>query len=387
MRKAICLLVMTLMIAAAVLPAVSTMKNNEINAEATEIATALVPTEGSDGDMFYKWMQHPDMEWTGIDIRCDRNDGIPRCIADDFLCDQEGPIYDVHFWGSWLWDEKGHIEMIHLSIHDDVPQGPMGWSTPGDLLWEMDFFPGQFQETLFAIVPDYEWFWDPYTGFLTPGADQMIWQYDIDIPIEDCFIQAGTPDEPIVYWLDIWVKTDYGEFGWKTSMDHWNDDAVYWIDDQPWWWVLRYPEPHPFHPESIDMSFAITSRKGELVPDTFFINSLTGGTVNLQVDSGAAHAGEKYHILGSGTGTTPGTPLPGGLTLPLNWDWFTDFTIANANTWIFPGFRGVLDATGKATAAINAPPGAAPPGTRLYFAGLTYMPYTFVSDPIPIDFI
>lgn len=342
--------------------------------------------QNADGDMFYKWLQKPDEDWTGIDIRCDRNDGFPRTVADDFLCDQEGPIYDVHFWGSWLHDEKGNIEVIHLSIHEDIPQGPMGWSMPGDLLWEMDFYPGEFNESLYAHVLDGEWFWDPVTGMLLPSADFQIWQYDIDIPIEKCFIQEGTPNNPVVYWLDIWVKSDFGEFGWKTSIDHWNDDAVYWFDDFPFWWELRYPPQHPLHPESIDMAFAITSRVGELVPDTFFINSLTGGSVNFFLDAGVAHAGEKYHILGSLSGTIPGTPLPGGLTLPLNWDWFTDFTITYANWPIFPGFRGILNALGQANATINCPPVGGAAGVRMYYAGLTYLPYTFVSDPVPIDF-
>jgi hypothetical protein len=351
------------------------------------VATVFSVAWGNDRDWFYKWLQKPDLEWTGIDIRCDQNDGIERILADDFFCGEEGPIYDIHFWGSWLWDEKGNIEFIHVSLHDDIPVGPMGWSMPGDLLWEMDFLPGQFKEELFYVTPDGEWFWDPYTGFLMPSADKNIWQYDLEIPIELCFIQEGIPGAGKVYWLDIWVKTDYGEFGWKTSIEHWNDDAVFWIDDpQIFWWELRYPDGHPFHPDSIDLAFGITSRTGELVPDTFFINSLTGGTVNLALDAGAAHANEKYHILGSFSGTVPGTPLPGGLTLPLNWDWFTDFTVTWANSALFPGFRGVLDAAGKANAAINCPPVGGAAGVRMYYAACTYNPFTFVSQPIPIDF-
>ena len=71
----------------------------------------------------YKWVQMPDVTNTGIDIRCDMNDGIPRVLADDFKCIETGPITDVHFWGSWLNDIKGNIEKIHLSLHQDVPAG------------------------------------------------------------------------------------------------------------------------------------------------------------------------------------------------------------------------------------------------------------------------
>lgn len=335
---------------------------------------------GSDG-VVYKWIQHPDEDWTGIDIRCDQNDGYPRTLADDFLCNEEGPILDVHFWGSWLWDEKGNVEVIHLSIHSDNPEGPYGWSQPDDLLWEMDFFPGQFDEWLYTIVPDGEWFWDPITGFLMPQADTLIWQYDIEIPIELCFIQAGTPDNPIIYWLDIWVKTDYGEFGWKTSIDHWNDDAVYWLDDFPFWWELIYPPSHPFHPHSIDLAFAITTFKGSLQQDTFFINEMTGGSVNFFLDAGAANAGRSYILLGSASGTTPGTPLPGGTVLPLNWDWYTKLVFQLRNTWFFMNFQGTLDGSGKSVATLNCPPiGPGYAGFRTYYAYTLLFPYDFVSN-------
>jgi len=206
-----------------------------------------------------KWEQLPDDTENGIDIRIDMNDGRMRTVADDFLCVSTEPITDVHFWGSWKGDIKGEIQKIHLSIHEDIPQGPGGYSMPGALLWEMDFY--NFDESPYADVPG-EWWWDPYTGELIPMADYLIWQYDIYIDPAVAFVQQGTPTDPVVYWLDIYVELvagTAGEFGWKTSVDHWNDDAVYYIsDDPPYWFELRYPSAHPYHGESIDMSFRIT---------------------------------------------------------------------------------------------------------------------------------
>ncbi|MBU0753861.1 MAG: hypothetical protein KJ645_01890 [Planctomycetes bacterium] len=340
-------------------------------------------------DMEYKWLQPPDEDWTGIDIRCDRNDGMPRTLADDFLCDEQGPILDVHFWGSWKWDEKGEIEIIHLSIHDDIPAevSPTQYSMPGDLRWEMDFLPGEFNENLYATVLDGEWWWDPYFGELLHPGDFQIWQYDIDIPLERCFLQEGTPNDPKVYWLDIWVKTTFGEFGWKTSIDHWNDDAVYWIDDDPYWYELKYPFGHPYFPESIDMAFAITTYKGSLWADTYFISAMAGGTVNLFLDAGPAYAGRNYHVLGSLSGTTPGTMTPSGHILPLNWDFWTDFTLNYANSIYFPNFRSTLDAMGRSTAQINAPAtGPTAIGVRMYYAFTLYNPFGYTSNAIAIDF-
>jgi len=230
--------------------------------------TTCPPQERAGSDV--KWLQPPDKTPTGIDIRIDRHDQVRRTLADDFLCTQTGPITDVHFWGSWLGDPqpRGFIYRIHLSIHEDVPADPAdpdSYSHPGKLLWERDFDTGEFTETLVAdIKPDYEWWMDPYDASKPPNpqGDQKIYRYDIDIDPADAFIQEGTPNDPIVYWLDIYVLTEFGEFGWKTSSKHWNDDAVYHLPDGtnlPWH-ELIYPTKHPYAGKSIDMAFAITTR-------------------------------------------------------------------------------------------------------------------------------
>ena len=225
----------------------------------------------------YKWVQMPDISETGMDIRCDRNDMIPRVLADDFKCIEYGPITDVHFWGSWLNDLKGDIEQIHLSLHQDIPAGEGGtYSRPADpAVWEQDFFPGQFSEKLYKTLPtgQCEWWWDPYTNTLMPNGDTQVWQYDIPIT-QFPFIQSGTPNEPVIYWLDVIVilkQVEQGQpqpqFGWKTrdwrttnfGGGHFMDDAVWgWPGGITPWQELRYPASHPEAPNSLDMSFVIT---------------------------------------------------------------------------------------------------------------------------------
>jgi hypothetical protein len=221
-----------------------------------------------------KWLQLPDVTNNGIDIRVDSSDGSIRTIADDFECLSEELITDIHLWCSWKDDVKGNIKKIHVSIHADDPPGPVGhdpeneFSKPApDVLWSKDFFAGQFQEGLYYKVREPgEWWWDPLTGQLGPGGDTEIWQIDIDIAPDEAFLQRGSLDNPVIYWLDVQVDTEGGEFGWKTRRwpDHYMDDAVYdvFLGLLPYVWrELRYPETHPYHSlekNSIDMAFCLT---------------------------------------------------------------------------------------------------------------------------------
>jgi len=227
-----------------------------------------------------KWIQLPDTSTTGIDIRCDRRDGTERLLADDFECRETEPITNVILWGSWKNDIKGEIEYIHLSIHDDIPDpdpcGPYYFSKPNDPpLWERDFWPEEFTETLYFELTGYEeweWWWDPHKH-LPPvwNGDKQIWMYEISIDPCDAFIQQGDPCNPVIYWLDVYVQlmpdSNNPRFGWKTSRDHWNDDAVWYeYDDlmmEYYWSELRYPTGHPNHPDSIDMAFAINAAPAE----------------------------------------------------------------------------------------------------------------------------
>jgi hypothetical protein len=217
-----------------------------------------------------KWLQIPDTTPNGIDVAVDQQ----WTLADDFLCTSYDKITDVHLWGSWLQDKKGVIKKIHLSIHSDDPVGPggtdpqNGYSKPDKLLWAMDFVPGDFTEQLYARLPDGEFWWDPMMDRgPIPGGDHEIWQVNIKINPDKAFLQQGTPDKPIVYWLDVHVDTADGRFGWKTRRfpDHFNDDAVAMLANQPalLWHEMRYPPGHPYSQmelNSIDMAFAITSR-------------------------------------------------------------------------------------------------------------------------------
>lgn len=113
----------------------------------------------------------------------------------------------------------------------------------------------------------------PFNGII--GDDTICFQYNFDLtqPGVVPLIQQGTPDEPVVYWLDVtaWTPDDACVFGWKTSPDHWNDDAVWWDNipgDDPH--ELRYPAGHPLQGQSIDLAFVI-------VPEPCTVMLLLGG--------------------------------------------------------------------------------------------------------------
>ena len=235
------------------------------------VLTSTIALGHWDPGMPAKWVQLPDIGPspapfpTGIDV----NATAPKVLADDFLCTATGPVTEVHIWGSWRNDlviDPAMVDFI-LSFHADIPASPISHSMPGELLWEGLFPAGSFHVRPYGTIAPEGWYNPNYEEY-EPISDFIAWQYNfyLDPSIVEPFIQKGTPDAPIVYWLNVMaIPHDPGAmFGWKTSVDHWNDDAV-WSDIFPdgtapdgfGWRELRYPMEHPYAGESIDLAFVI----------------------------------------------------------------------------------------------------------------------------------
>jgi hypothetical protein len=184
----------------------------------------------------------------------DVNGTWPTLLADDWMCSDSGWVKDIHFWGSWMHGFTGQIDFFHFRIFSDIPaqQSPTGYSIPGDILWE-------YQTQNFGIVPINppvpEGWYDPVTGQFFPDDHIQFFQYNVYLDSLDWFRQ----DEGTIYWLSITanVLTPETQWGWKSSIEHWNDDAVWSGGEPPYFWTDIF-EPPDFL-QSLDLAFVITA--------------------------------------------------------------------------------------------------------------------------------
>jgi len=158
------------------------------------------------------------------------------------------------------------VAQFDLAIYKDVPDtdgnGPL-YSHPGELQWSRHFLPTEYASRLF-YEPTNEYFYNPNIDAII-GTDTQVWQYNFLIPEANAFRQLGTSTASQVYWLSVQATVDGNElFGWKTSQQHWNDDAVWGDTPTVVWHELRYPTGHPFQGQSIDLAFVITPEPATL---------------------------------------------------------------------------------------------------------------------------
>ena len=112
---------------------------------------------------------------------------------------------------------------------------------------------------------------------------------------------------------------------------------------------------------------------------------VVGGQQLFEVDATARYAGALYLIAGTLSGSRPGFAF-GGQQIPLNQDtWFT-LSILAANSPAYPTSFGLLDAQGRASAALVLPPGLGNlAGAQFHHAVVLFDPTTLqlrhVSEP------
>ena len=283
----------------------------------------------SDASVFYNdleteeshkmhWPQLPDPN--GWDVRAcfNEEDGKQKILADDFRCTASGPITNITFWGSWFDDQfdmqdpwQG-ITKIHLSMHDDIPdpdgQGPLYSmpQLPPLMEWDIDLnaLPPGWNVVVTPEVPSWQGWYDPNLNEFIPSNHTNYFRYDITIPTEEAFVQTSNT----IYWLDVSVETADPAFkwGWKTTTNHWNDDAV-WADmpviDTNQWQELYEP---PLFEQSLDLAFIIDGPEEEYdfgdLPDAY--NTTLGA-------NGAQHTIVPGIYLGASIDAEPdGQPSP-----------------------------------------------------------------------------
>jgi hypothetical protein len=234
-----------------------------------------------------KYVQMPDLTNTGVDV------AFSEILGDDFKCESTEAITDFHLWTSWkndylpgYDDGAGHFipapDMVSfdIAIYSDIPdpdgEGP-GYSRPGEELWwtyaeNYSTAPTHFTVDYYATAVE-DWY-DPVTGEYSQADHSGVWQYNfyVDTTVQDPFIQQGSAADPVTYWLVVdafvWgVGADEEidpELGWKTSLEQWNDDAVFWMPAGSWH-ELKYPVGHDYEGASMDLAFVITPEPATIV--------------------------------------------------------------------------------------------------------------------------
>jgi hypothetical protein len=230
-----------------------------------------------------KYVQLPDTSRLGYNVLAAQPRGIvgsappqPLILADDFPCDQTGPITDIHIWASWLGDDAAaNIPdiPITLGIWSDVPatnnaDGQTVPSHPGQLLWNETFYPGGPGPGLYEFRPwpPMPWttqqFWspDPPPAGAILGADHVVWQYNFYPAPADTFVQQGAPGNVVMYWLSVTAETNTDSFGWMTAATNAFDNAVFGHLDTTGnplgdWNELIAPQGG----RSLDLAFALTT--------------------------------------------------------------------------------------------------------------------------------
>ena len=122
--------------------------------------------------------------------------------------------------------------------------------------------------------------------------------------------------------------------------------------------------------------FLLDAATCQFQPSTDSISLFEGGVQVLTLRPGQTFAGDAYLLLGSASGSAPGIPLP-PFTLPLNLDFYFNFTLANANQGPFTNSLGLLDGSGEGEVSIGIPAGFDP-----VFAGITLTHAYIVVDDL-----
>jgi hypothetical protein len=184
-------------------------------------------------------------------------------IGDDWTCGGTGPVDDIHFWVSWFQNAPTEIDVLHVGIWSNVPADPIEQmpSRPGQQLWSRDF---QQAELAIPVPPSSgdQGFYTPHpeTSMVVEHDHSLYWQINIT-DIADPFEQTRGE----IYWLTLQAEVDrsvneFATIGWKTSLDHHEDDAAYTSDTIGGWRELL----DPLSGASMDMAFVITPEPAAL---------------------------------------------------------------------------------------------------------------------------
>lgn len=192
-----------------------------------------------------------DVEISSLDIQHE--------CADDWRCSASGPVSDIHFWYSVNIDAPTQIGTVVTTIYSDDRTGQ--YSKPGAVLWTQAFTAPNF-----TVINGYgsglQGFADPqYPETWLTGIENHMLFHQINIRnIENPFIQT----EGEIYWLGIYVfwPDSQEPVGWKTSLNHFEDAAVFRDLATYEWLPLTQEYGAPYR---MDFAFVITPEPSSVV--------------------------------------------------------------------------------------------------------------------------
>jgi hypothetical protein len=194
----------------------------------------------------------------GYDVQA----AVPLVVADDFLCTAASTITNIQIWTSFYEDVLDPDLTFVLGIWTDALATPAGsFSHPGSLLWTETFAPGSYNSGQFAAGQ--EQFYNPATGQVSPESKVYVYSFAPRQP----FCQQGSTNSPMVYWLSVYAvpgpnSLPGAQFGWKTSTNHFRDDAVFGTVDAHGNYANNWQElfaPIATAAVSLDMAFALNN--------------------------------------------------------------------------------------------------------------------------------
>ena len=205
-----------------------------------------------------EYLNYGDCNQDGIDLSVADLVELTRYVANTVAPRRFYPWYD--FDGNCIIDEADVVMLTNYFIYGYgvFPEYPIItcgraelYSRPGELIdTVMMRWYGQ------TLMPSTEQGWydpvyDEYFEF-----DHWLWyQYDICLPEADWLWQ----EQDSIYWLNISAfvtdtsdDLDTATWGWKSSYEHWNDDAVWSWTDNLDWQELYEPPFYSYIPGDID---------------------------------------------------------------------------------------------------------------------------------------
>ncbi|MHC4773409.1 MAG: DUF7901 domain-containing protein [Planctomycetota bacterium] len=131
--------------------------------------------------------------------------------ADDWVCEDERPITDVHWWGSFIGWTQPHLppvvpDYFVMAIWKDVPADAATSSHPKELLWRHECHKWVSNFAGYDVDPRFEYVDYDQDLFGLPQESEACFQFNQLLDEEDYFYQEPMADDgttPNIYWFSI----------------------------------------------------------------------------------------------------------------------------------------------------------------------------------------